>query len=59
MPGQHTEHASETAIEHHLTTADGYEKIDWIGSTFEALIFATVVGKFDVRENQFPKVDAK
>ncbi len=26
MPGQHTEHAFETAIEHHLTTAGGYEK---------------------------------
>jgi type I restriction enzyme, R subunit len=24
MPGQHTEHAFETAIEHHLTTAGGY-----------------------------------
>ena len=22
MPGKHTEHAFETAIEHHLTTAD-------------------------------------
>ena len=28
MPGQHTEHAFETAIEHHLTTAGGYEKGD-------------------------------
>ena len=26
MPGQHTEYAFETAIEHHLTTAGGYEK---------------------------------
>ncbi len=24
MPGQHTEHAFETAIEHHLTTGGGY-----------------------------------
>ncbi len=29
MLGQHTEHAFETAIEHHLTTAGGYEKGDW------------------------------
>ncbi|HDQ44505.1 MAG TPA: hypothetical protein ENN17_03260 [bacterium] len=28
MPGQYTEHAFETAIEHHLTTAGGYEKGD-------------------------------
>jgi len=28
MPGQHTEHAFETAIEQHLTTAGGYEKGD-------------------------------
>lgn len=28
MPGQHTEYAFETAIEHHLTTAGGYEKGD-------------------------------
>src|SRR5690554_2698157 len=28
MPGQHTEHAFETAIEHHLTSAGGYEKGD-------------------------------
>jgi len=28
MPGQHTEHAFETAIEHHLTTAGGYVKGD-------------------------------
>ncbi len=28
MPGQHTETAFETAIEHHLTTAGGYEKGD-------------------------------
>lgn len=28
MPGQHTEQAFETAIEHHLTTAGGYEKGD-------------------------------
>jgi type I restriction enzyme R subunit len=28
MSGQHTEHAFETAIEHHLTTAGGYEKGD-------------------------------
>ena len=28
MPGQHTEKAFETAIEHHLTTAGGYEKGD-------------------------------
>ena len=26
MPGQHTEKAFETAIEHHLTTAGGYEQ---------------------------------
>ncbi|VBB48528.1 hypothetical protein TRIP_B80036 [uncultured Desulfatiglans sp.] len=26
MPGQHTEYAFETAIEHHLTTAGAYEK---------------------------------
>ena len=28
MPGRHTEQAFETAIEHHLTTAGGYEKGD-------------------------------
>jgi len=28
MPGQHTEYAFETAIEHYLTTAGGYEKGD-------------------------------
>jgi len=28
MPGLYTEHAFETAIEHHLTTAGGYEKGD-------------------------------
>ena len=28
MPGQYTEQAFETAIEHHLTTAGGYEKGD-------------------------------
>jgi len=28
MPGQYTEHAFETAIEHHLTTAGGYVKGD-------------------------------
>ena len=28
MPGQHTEQAFETAIEHHLITAGGYEKGD-------------------------------
>ena len=28
MPGQHTEHAFENAIEHHLTSAGGYEKGD-------------------------------
>ncbi len=28
MPGQHTEEAFETAIEHHLTTFGGYEKGD-------------------------------
>jgi len=28
MPGQHTEKAFETAIEHHLTTAGGYEQGD-------------------------------
>lgn len=28
MPGQHTEYAFETAIEHHLTTAGAYEKGD-------------------------------
>ena len=28
MPGQHTEHAFETAIEHYLTTAGGYERGD-------------------------------
>ncbi len=28
MPGQHTEHAFETAIEHHLTTTGGYVKGD-------------------------------
>ena len=27
MPGQHTERAFETAIEHHLTTAGGYEDL--------------------------------
>ena len=26
MPGQHTEQAFETAIEHHLTTVGGYGK---------------------------------
>ncbi|MBF0290529.1 MAG: type I restriction endonuclease subunit R [Nitrospinae bacterium] len=28
MPGHHTEHAFETAIEHHLTTTGGYKKGD-------------------------------
>jgi type I restriction enzyme, R subunit len=28
MPGQYTEHAFETAIEHHLTAAGGYTKGD-------------------------------
>jgi type I restriction enzyme R subunit len=28
MPGQHTEYAFETAIEHHLTASGGYEKGD-------------------------------
>lgn len=28
MPGQHTEYAFETAIEHYLTTSGGYEKGD-------------------------------
>ncbi len=28
MPRQHAEHIFETVIEHHLTTAGGYEKDD-------------------------------
>ena len=28
MPGQHTEKAFETAIEHHLVSSGGYEKGD-------------------------------
>jgi len=28
MPGQHTEYALETAIEHRLITSGGYEKED-------------------------------
>jgi len=28
MPGKHTEQAFESAIEHHLVTAGGYEKDD-------------------------------
>lgn len=28
MPGQHTEQAFESAIEHHLLSSGGYEKAD-------------------------------
>lgn len=45
MPGQHTEHAFETAIKHCLTAADGYEKCDQT-----ALISAAVMGKIDVHK---------
>lgn len=39
MPGQHTEYAFETAIEHHLTTAGGYEKGDRDGFDTERGLF--------------------
>ena len=51
MCGQHIEAAFETAIEHHLTTAGGYEKGD--KDAFDparALISTAVTGKIDVRK---------
>jgi type I restriction enzyme R subunit len=44
MLGQHTEHAFETAIEHHLTTAGGYEKGDRDGfDTLRGLFVGDVI----------------
>ena len=39
MPGQHTEYAFETTIEHHLTTVGGYEKGDRDGFDTERGLF--------------------
>lgn len=39
MPKQHTEYTFETAIEHQLTTAGGYEKGDRIGFDAERVLF--------------------
>jgi len=51
MPGQHTEHAFETAIEHHLTTAGGYEKGDPEAFDPERGLFSQDVLTF-IRETQ-------
>jgi len=51
MPGQHTEYAFETAIEHHLTTAGGYEKGDRDGFDTERGLFVGDVLTF-IRETQ-------
>ena len=46
MPGRHTEHAFETAIEHSLTTAGGYRKGDRHAFDLERGIFAQDVLAF-------------
>src|SRR5660398_155881 len=46
MPGQHTEYAFETAIEHHLTTAGGYVKGDRDGFDPHRAIFPADVLAF-------------
>ena len=46
MPGRHTEHAFETAIEHSLTTAGGYRKGDRGAFDLERGIFAQDVLAF-------------
>lgn len=51
MPGQHTEKAFETAIEHHLTTAGGYEKGDREGFDTERGLFVGDVIAF-IRKTQ-------
>jgi len=51
MPGQHTEYAFETAIEHHLTTAGGYEKGDRAGFDTERGLFIGDVIAF-IRKTQ-------
>jgi type I restriction enzyme R subunit len=51
MPGQHTEHAFETAIEHHLTTVGGYEKGDRDGFDTDRSLFVGDVIAF-IRKTQ-------
>lgn len=51
MPGQHTEYAFETAIEHHLTTAGGYEEGDRESFDTERGLFAGDVIAF-IRKTQ-------
>ena len=51
MPGQHTEYAFETAIEHHLTTTGGYEKGDRDGFDTERGLFVGDVIAF-IRKTQ-------
>lgn len=46
MPGQHTEHAFETAIEHHLTTVGGYTHGNRNGFDLDRAIFPTEVLAF-------------
>ena len=46
MPGQHTEHAFETAIQHSLTTAGGYRKGDRDAFDLERGVFARDVLAF-------------
>lgn len=51
MPGRHTEYAFETAIEHHLITAGGYEKGDRDGFDTERSLFVGDVIAF-IRKTQ-------
>lgn len=46
MPGQHTEHAFEAAIEHHLTTWGGYDTSDDDGFDPHRAIFPAEVLAF-------------
>ena len=51
MPGQHMEYAFETAIEHHLTTAGGFERGDRNGLDIERGLFIGDVIAF-IRKTQ-------
>ena len=51
MPGQHTEHAFETAIEHSLTTTGGYRTGDRHAFDLDRGIFAQDVLAF-IKESQ-------
>ena len=52
MPGRHTEHAFETAIEHSLTNAGGYRRGDRSAFDLERGIFAQDVLAF-IKKTQF------